>query len=257
VIEFRSVRFSRRSPPGDPGRPVIEGLDLNLEKGLLHVLVGPSGCGKTTLLYLAAGLLSPDSGEVLVAGEPARPGRKDTAVVLQDHGLFPWKTVLANLELGLALRGLPRRERKERSLAALEETGLLGQEKKYPRALSGGERQRLAIARALVLSPDLLLLDEPFSSLDAITRESLQDRLLSLVGRERSLTTVMVTHDIAEAAFLADRIHVMNRLGKMTETESGRSGTCAIPRARRERAAGFRSAPEFFALCDGIREALR
>jgi NitT/TauT family transport system ATP-binding protein len=247
VIAVRGLRFAH---PG--GRPVFSGLDLDCGGGLVHALIGPSGCGKTTLVYLLAGLLVPGAGSVAVAGAPAAKGRRGTAVILQDHGLFPWLTVEANLALGLELRGRSRPAIRAKTAAALAELGLNGYERRYPRQLSGGERQRLAIGRALVLDPDLLLLDEPFSSLDAMTRERLQDRLAAVAraggddghGSGRRITTVIVTHSIEEAVFLADRIHVMAPGGSVATIANAPGGP------------DYRSRPEFFAACVAARSAL-
>jgi len=270
VIEFRTVSFAH------PGRsPLLRDLSLRLEVGRTHALIGPSGCGKTTLLYLAGGLLAPNSGEVLVAGNPAKSGRRETGVILQDHGLFPWKTVRANLELGLRLRGIGKAERRGLADRALRETGIAGHDRKYPRELSGGERQRLAIARALVLEPDLLLLDEPFSALDAMTRERLQNRLAALAeGRNgpgssgKPLTVLLVTHDIAEAAFLADRIHVMGTPAHRLSGDEAvtprtiasvdnplRPGLAADAHSA-SRLNDLRSSPSFFETCARVRALL-
>ena len=213
MIEFRALDFSY---PGEA--PLVSSLSQHWEKGCFHLLIGPSGCGKSTLLSLAAGLLPATPGSVLVAGRPAEAGRRDMAFVFQDHGLFPWKTVRDNLALGLEIRGDRKNAIRDRVSQMLGILDLRHREKAYPRELSGGERQRLAIGRALILEPDLLLLDEPFSALDAMTREELQDRLWQW-GREagKNLTLVMVTHSIEEAVYLGDRIHIMNRQGPACE----------------------------------------
>jgi len=207
MVEFRETVFHY------PGQLLFENLTYRFDQGQIHALIGPSGCGKTTLLYLAAGLLSPRGGSVTVRNEPVRRGRRNTAVILQDHGLFPWKNAEENVALGMTLR----RQKNARSETAryLEELGLGGLEKRYPRELSGGERQRLAVARALAIEPDLLLLDEPFASLDAMTREKLQNRLREVQDRRR-LTMILITHSIEEAVFLGDTIHVMDKSGGLT-----------------------------------------
>jgi NitT/TauT family transport system ATP-binding protein len=168
-------------------------------------VVGPSGCGKTTLLSMIAGLLRPTSGTVAVAGVPAEPRRPGTALIMQDYGLLPWKTVRQNAALGLQIRGLP----SDRADQALTEVGLADLAARWPHQLSGGQRQRVAIARSLALEPDLLLMDEPFSALDALSREDMQDLLLRIWERRRT-SLVLVTHSIAEAVYLAQQILVLS-----------------------------------------------
>lgn len=189
--------------------PALEGVDLSVSRGEPFVIIGPSGCGKTTLLYLLAGLVRPTLGEVRVAGAPLASPRRETSLILQQHGLFPWKDTAGNVALGLTLRGVPRKERRERAAGLLRDLGISDVARSFPGQLSGGQRQRAAIARSLATGPDLLLMDEPFSSLDAMTREQLQNLLLSL-WRERSFTFVLVTHGIEEAAFLGRRIAVLS-----------------------------------------------
>lgn len=190
-------------------------------------IVGPSGCGKTTLLRVVAGLITPTSGSVRFNGRlPENPPR--AALVFQEHGLLPWCTVLENVALGLEFLGVPRRERLRRSLGFIAQAGLESFAHTYPRELSVGMRQRVAIARAFVADPDILLLDEPFGSLDAQTSLLMQEELLRLWGERRKLV-VHVTHDIEEAVLLGDRVLVM----------SGRPGTIReqiavpLPRPRR------------------------
>ena len=182
------------------GRPVLDGVDLDVARGEFVVLLGPSGTGKTSLLRVLAGLQRPDAGEVLV---PER-----TTFVYQEPRLIPSKRVLANVGLGL-----PRSEETRRAVvAALEEVGLAGRERSWPATLSGGEAQRVALARALVRRPQLLLLDEPFAALDALKRIEMQALVAELVARHRP-AVVLVTHDIDEAIRLADRILVLNAGG--------------------------------------------
>jgi NitT/TauT family transport system ATP-binding protein len=185
------------------GRLVFQGLDFQTPAGSSLALVGPSGCGKSTLMHLLAGLRLPEAGQLEIS-----PPRAKSAVVLQDFGLFPWKNVRQNLELPLAVNGCPRRERAERVADMLAEMGLAGWEDHYPDQLSGGQKQRLALGRALIAEPDLLLLDEPFSSLDALTRENMQNFLAGL-WRGRGLTLILATHFIEEAVFFGERILVL------------------------------------------------
>lgn len=186
----------------------LDCLSLDIARGESVAIIGPSGCGKSTMLRLACGLLSPTSGKVLADGNPIAGPRKGTALILQDFGLLPWKTVYQNAELGILIHKVSPEERRKRTLAALEKVGLAGFEKSYPSQLSGGMKQRLALARAIAMDVDTLLMDEPLSALDAILREELQDMLLSLWA-ERGYTQVLVTHSIEEAVFLGQRIIVM------------------------------------------------
>lgn len=191
--------------------PALEDIDFSLARGESLALIGPSGCGKTTLLNLMAGLRTPTSGELLVDGRPVAPKRPGTALILQDYGLMPWKTVRSNAALGLQIRGLPWTAADQ----VLEDVSLADLAHRYPSQLSGGQRQRVAIARALALNPDLLLMDEPFSALDALTREELQDLLLQQ-WQKRQTTVVLVTHNIEEAVYLGRRILVLTpRPGRM------------------------------------------
>jgi NitT/TauT family transport system ATP-binding protein len=202
------------------GTPVFGRFDWQVQRGETWAVLGPSGCGKTTLLYLLAGLLQPDSGSILIEGKHLERPRPRTGLILQDYGLLPWATVAENARLGLRVRAFygpdgrhaPSDEDAAAGLARvepwLERLGLLELKDQYPSQLSGGQRQRTAIARTLALNPDLLLMDEPFASLDAPTRESLQDLVLDL-WKEHDLTTIIVTHTIEEAAVLGRKILVM------------------------------------------------
>jgi NitT/TauT family transport system ATP-binding protein len=181
---------------------------LSLAEGEPVAIIGPSGCGKSTLLLAAAGLLKPTHGRVLVDGQPLTGVRRTTALILQDFGLFPWKTVFHNAALGLEIRGHARAELRERVMGALEQVGIAEFARAFPGELSGGMRQRLALARALALDADVLLMDEPLSALDALTREDMQDVLLDLWLRRRH-TAVLVTHSIAEAVCLGRRVVVL------------------------------------------------
>jgi NitT/TauT family transport system ATP-binding protein len=195
------------------GPPVLTDVTFDVAEGELVALVGPSGCGKTTLLRIMCGLLAPSEGTVLLDGSPVvRPSGK-VALVFQDYSrsLFPWLTVLRNVTFPLGREGLSRAERVARAEDALGEVGLEGVGSKYPWQLSGGMQQRVAIARALVARPDVVFLDEPFASVDALTRAELQDLLLAVHAptKNRRVTIVHVTHDIDEAVYLADRVLVL------------------------------------------------
>jgi NitT/TauT family transport system ATP-binding protein len=187
----------------------LAGVTFTVEAEELVAVVGPSGCGKSTLLNMLAGLLSPDTGGLGFEGElPA--GRPPTAMVFQEFALFPWRTVQANVEFGLEEAGRPAAERHAVARRFIELTGLGGFERKYPHQLSGGMRQRVGIARALAVDPAVLLMDEPFSALDAQTRQLMQEELLAIWERTRK-TIVYVTHNIHEAVWMADRVVALSR----------------------------------------------
>lgn len=200
------------------GLPVLSGVDLKLAPGQFGAIVGPSGCGKSTALRMVAGLERPDQGEVLVGGKPVAGPGPDRVLIFQEHALYPWRTVLDNVAFGLELAGVARSERAERARAVLAQVGLAGFEGYFPHQLSGGMRQRAAIARALVLDPEVLLLDEPYGALDAITRLTMQNELLEL-WQGAGKTMLLITHDIDEALYLADRVFVMSpRPGQVVQT---------------------------------------
>jgi NitT/TauT family transport system ATP-binding protein len=187
----------------------LDNIDLTVEDKELVVLVGPSGCGKSTLLNMVGGLLSPTSGRIYVEG---LPDERDPSigVVFQEVGLFPWRTVRDNIAFGLEEASLPEQEQAERIKEYVAMVGLEGFEQAFPHQLSGGMRQRVGIARALAIRPDLLLMDEPFSALDAQTRTLMQEELLRIWSKTR-LSTLYVTHNIQEAVYLADRVVVLSR----------------------------------------------
>jgi len=193
------------------GRQVdaLSGVTFTVEAQELVAVVGPSGCGKSTLLNLLAGLLQPDGGVIDFEGS-LRAGRPATAMVFQEFALFPWRTAQANVEFGLEETGVPARERHAIARRFIELTGLGGFETRYPHQLSGGMRQRVGIARALAVDPAVLLMDEPFSALDAQTRQLMQEELLAIWARTRQ-TILYVTHNIHEAVFMADRVVVLSR----------------------------------------------
>ncbi len=192
--------------PGWP--PTVRGASLEVRQGAFHCLVGRSGCGKTTLLKLAAGLLRPDAGEVVFRGRAAGAIGPDIGFVFQSPNLLEWHRVLDNVLLPVSLHHRPTREESERALQLLAQLGLAAHARKYPRQLSGGQQSRVALARALILQPSLLLLDEPFAALDAITREELQRDLLQMCRAQRT-SVLFVTHDIGEAVYLADHVDVV------------------------------------------------
>ncbi|MDF2985072.1 MAG: transporter related [Eubacterium sp.] len=189
---------------------VLSNINLVLPENKTCAIIGPSGCGKTTLLYTLAGLLTPSEGQVIINGKNIRSIRKDTGVILQNTGLLPWKTAWDNVSLGLSARKQDRVAINQKVASILDELGILEHKHKFPAQLSGGQRQRVAIARTLVLEPDLLLMDEPSSALDAINREHIQNMILKIY-KKKPATLVLVTHNIEEAVFLGETIIVMKR----------------------------------------------
>lgn len=238
MIELHDLTFSYHDKT-----PLFRGLRWSVVQGESWAVIGPSGCGKTTLLYLIAGLRRPQRGMIAVAGQPVTQPRPGTGLILQDFGLLPWATARHNVQLGLRLRGVPRRRREELADLWLKRLGLLAVADHFPAQLSGGQRQRVAIARTLALDPDLLLMDEPFSSLDALTREGLQDLVVEL-GAEGAVTSVLVTHNIEEAVFLGRRLLVLGvpPIAAATVVDN--------PEARR---LGYRGDPGFYAKCAEVR----
>jgi ABC-type nitrate/sulfonate/bicarbonate transport system ATPase subunit len=225
---------------------VLESISMSVRSGSTGCIIGPSGCGKTTLLMMAAGLRAPKSGSVHLDDVLVRPGDRRIGLILQQYGLFPWLTAQENVALGLRLRGTPRAEMLARTDRELERVGLLDLADRFPFQLSGGQQQRVAIARCMALSPRLLLMDEPFSALDALTREALQELLLDSLA-ERDVTALMVTHSIEEAVFLGSRIWVLS--GK-----PGRIRACFENRG--QGVVGFRQMPEYHRMCTTLRSAM-
>ncbi len=226
--------------------PALKDVSFNLEKGHTCAIIGPSGCGKSTLLYVLAGMLKHTGGEVTINGEPVRPKRRETALILQDYGLLPWRTALQNVSLGLEIRGFSRKEGLAAAEECMKELGIWEVRGHYPAQLSGGQRQRVAIARSLTLKPDLFLMDEPFSSLDALTREGLQNTLLEFWKKKKS-TMVLVTHSIEEAVFLGQKILIFSAgPGRILHTvENGEMGD-----------ENYRNKPLFYDRCSRVREII-
>jgi ABC-type nitrate/sulfonate/bicarbonate transport system ATPase subunit len=224
----------------------LDGFSMEVERGEPIAIIGASGCGKSTALLLAAGLLSAQDGRVLVDGTVLSGPRRETALILQEYGLLPWKTVEDNASLGLVVRGMSRRQARAAAAGALARVGLSEFARAFPGELSGGMRQRLALARAVALEADLLLMDEPLSALDALTREDLQDVLLELWA-SRSHTQVLVTHSIEEAVFLGRRVVVMTpRPGRVA----------AVVDNPQMGSAGYRQSPVFYERCAELRSLL-
>ncbi|WP_217999599.1 ABC transporter ATP-binding protein [Thauera butanivorans] len=230
-----------------PGRaPVVDGVDWRMQAGEFHCLLGRSGCGKTTLLKLAAGLLKPQSGRIVLrGGELAAPGPQ-VGFMFQAPTLLDWLSALDNVLLPVSLQRRPTPQDAQRALRLLDQLGLASHAQHHPRQLSGGQQSRVALARALVLEPPLLLLDEPFAALDAITRAELQDDLLRTC-RERGTTVLFVTHDINEAVYLGDRIALMHG-GRIVE-----NWTITLPAPRMQ---AMRHGPAFNDYCARVRAAM-
>ena len=237
-MNFLSLSGVSFGYPGHP--PVVEGLNLDLAAGEIHCLVGRSGCGKTTLLKLAGGLLRPTAGTVTVRGAPLAD-RRAVGFVFQQPTLLDWLSVRDNVLLPATLQRPLRGTDVQAADALLAQLGLAGCGQRHPHQLSGGQQSRVALARALLLQPPLLLLDEPFAALDAITREDLQGDLLRLC-RAQASTALFVTHDIAEAVFLGDRVSVLGA-GRLVRS-------LAVPPG------AARDTPAFGACCGALRAAL-
>lgn len=222
------------------------GINLDLQKGKSYAVIGPSGCGKTSLLYLMAGLIQPTEGKLYSSDQQCLQPKKQTAVILQEYGLLPWKTVWENAVLGLKFRKLEKAAAEEILSPILAELGLTECLDRYPSQLSGGQKQRVALARALALQPELLLMDEPLSALDALTRENLQELILHLWVRYR-ITFVLVTHSIEEAVFLGREIIILShRPGEIRKIVTNpHMGT-----------RDFRHDPCFYEKCSEIRTLL-
>ena len=247
----RVASLSKRHVPDGP--PALCDVTFDVHEGEFLTVVGPSGCGKTTLLRAVSGLLLPSEGAVLLDGRPVLGPPPEVALVFQDYNrsLFPWLTVIRNVMF--PLRRVSRGARVARAEAVLHDLGLRGVARKYPWQLSGGMAQRVAIARALVSRPRLLLLDEPFASVDALTRQELQDVVLRVHGepRERRMTVVHVTHDIDEAVYLGDRVLVLSSApGRVIA-----SIEVGVARPREQTAS--RSTPRFLAVRNEIHEIIR
>ena len=208
-IQARGVNLTFR-PPNRTPVSALDGFDIDVEEGEFLSIVGPSGCGKSTFLNILLGLLKPDSGEVLMHGKKITGPGSDRAMVFQEFGLLPWRTVQNNIELGLELKRTSAAKRRAVAERLVSLVGLGGFENHYPHELSGGMKQRVGLARALATDPDVLLMDEPFAALDAQTRDLMQVELLR-IWREARKTVLFVTHQIDEAIYLSDRVMVMSK----------------------------------------------
>ncbi len=207
-IDVQNVRKVYTTGGGDI--EAVSGASFSVEEGEFVAILGPSGCGKSTLLMMAAGLESISSGQIDIASTPMKGPRTSVGIMFQDNTLLPWKTVLENILFPVRIQRRPIEEYRQRAMDLIETVGLRGFADKKPHQLSGGMKQRVSICRALVTDPDILLMDEPFSALDAMTRDEMNDALLSIWDRYRK-TALFVTHSIREAVYLSDRVLVMTR----------------------------------------------
>ncbi|MGL6293905.1 ABC transporter ATP-binding protein [Eubacterium aggregans] len=206
-IEIENVFQSFGDGAGSP--PILENINLDIKQGELGCLFGPSGCGKSTLLNIVAGFIKAEEGSVRIEGEVVTAPAINRLVIFQDYGLLPWRTVGQNVALGLEVKKVTRAEQNIMISKYLKMVGLEDARDKFPHQLSGGMQQRAAIARALAVQPEILLMDDPFGALDAITRMKRQEDILTLC-RETGITILFVTHDIDEAVYLADRIVILS-----------------------------------------------
>jgi ABC-type nitrate/sulfonate/bicarbonate transport system ATPase subunit len=229
---------------------ILTDFNLRVEESNFVCLLGPSGCGKTSVLKLVAGLIEPQTGTILVDGTPIKGPGTERSMVFQNYGLLPWRTVLGNVELGLEIRGVSRRDRRAIALKEIERIGLFGYQNHFPNQLSGGMQQRVGLARAFTKNPRILLMDEPFAAVDMQTREYLQDELLK-VWEQVKTTVLFVTHSIDEAIYLGDRVVVLSAHGGETRL----SLDIDLPRPRYE--TDIKASRRFGELRHLIREALR
>ena len=226
IVVIRGLSCGYPGPAGDT--VILQDFSLALPRGGFLAVVGSSGVGKSTLLRVIAGLTLPLAGKVEVAAS-TEAGRRPVAMVFQEPRLLPWRRILTNVEFGLEGLALTRQQRHRRAVAALDLVGLSGHERKWPHQLSGGQRQRVGLARALAVEPSLLLMDEPFSAVDAIMRQILQDELLR-IWRETGTSILLVTHDLDEAVYLADRVILLD--GKPASVKLDHQVDLARPRPR-------------------------
>jgi NitT/TauT family transport system ATP-binding protein len=247
MVEVKDISFSYRQ--GNAPVNLFSSCSHTFEKGQVHAIIGHSGCGKTTLLYLLAGLLQPSGGSLSFGGNNLGLRQSNRAIILQDFGLLPWKRVYDNIALGLRLKKLEESQIAEKVIQIMKEIGISPLSRSFPAQLSGGEKQRCAIARAVVTEPSLLLMDEPFSALDAMNRENMQELLLK-TQRRHKMTCIMVTHSIEEAVYLSDSIHVMER--------EGQGSTTFLPTIENDhqKQDGYRKSAEYFSTCVQLRKLL-
>lgn len=245
---LQAENLSKSFNDGHRQLSAVQKINFSVSKGEFLCIVGPSGCGKSTILQLLAGLLPATTGKVLLSGKRLREPHRDISIVFQKSNLMPWRTVLENVLLPLQIYGTPKQEAKEIAKSHLNKVGLSEFAEAYPKSLSGGMEQRVAVARALVQKPRILLLDEPFGALDAFTREKLNLELLRL-WRHENITAIMVTHNIREAVLLADRVLVLTPRPAMVHQEF----KVDLPRPRSEE---IEYTTEFVDMAYKIRKAI-
>jgi len=211
-LSLEILELSKTFPGKEPGESVhaLEKIRHRIENGRFVSVIGPSGCGKTTLLRIIAGLEKASAGKVLLDGKELVQGSEEIGMVFQEYALFPWRTTLQNIEMGLEIRGMDKAKRRSTAMEYIKTFDLSGFENHYPRELSGGMKQRVAIARTLIMNPRIVLMDEPFGSLDSQTRNTLQEFLLR-IWQKRNDTIIFVTHNVDEAVFLSDEIIVLSK----------------------------------------------
>ena len=238
ALEFDHVSKTFALPSGQELTAVTD-INFKVEKGEFVSVVGPSGCGKSTILSMTAGLYQPTSGQVKVSGQLVTKPNPHVGFMLQKDLLLPWRTIVKNVEFGLESRGVSKSERRDRAMAELERCHLKGFENHYPYQLSGGMRQRAALLRTVVQQGEMLLLDEPFGALDALTRAGMQHWLQQMWQRQ-NWTALLITHDVREAVYLSDRIYVLSQRPARVLTEI----TVALPRPRLDLTSSAASAIE-------------
>jgi NitT/TauT family transport system ATP-binding protein len=244
MLDLNAVSLTYRN--GGTEVTALDSISLTIVQGRTYAIIGPSGCGKTSLLFLMAGLISPSSGEVTLKGRGLTGPQQETALILQEYGLLPWKTVRDNATLGLKLRKVDPQEATRIVDGIFAELHLQECLDRYPSQLSGGQKQRVALARALALQPELLLMDEPLSALDALTREKLQQNILQ-IWLSRQMTLVLVTHSIEEAVFLGQEVIILSpRPGKIRAVVDNPLMGCD----------GYRNQAAFHEKCTEIRTIL-
>jgi NitT/TauT family transport system ATP-binding protein len=249
AVEARGVTVTYERSRGKDTLVALEDFSVGIQEGEFLTIVGPSGCGKSTFLNLVAGLWFPAAGEVLVNGRPVTGPAQDRAVVFQEYALMPWRTVEGNVRFGLEMQRRIDSSTREKVARYIDLVGLTGFEDAYPRELSGGMRQRVGLARALATEPRILLMDEPFAAVDAMTRELMQDEVAQIV-QQTGQTIIFITHSVDEAITLGDRIVVVtDRPGRVKEIIP-----VSIPRPRSGRQ--IRHKPEYAELRDRVWDLL-
>lgn len=217
VPEIQLLNVSKRFTTAKGDIVALANIGFSVQEGEFIVIVGASGCGKTTLLNLVAGFLEPTTGQILLKGRLIEGINPQCGMIFQQYALFPWKTVEENVEFGLKMRRVPKNQRRETARSYIELVGLTGFEKSYPNSLSGGMKQRVSIARALANDPKVMLFDEPFAALDAMTRQVLQEQLVRIYEKHKK-TIIFITHSIDEALMLSSRIIIMTaRPGRIAQ----------------------------------------